>query len=130
MSDRFAREPRPDRGLPWFTCLRSDSEDGVRLILTGELDLATVPRLSAALHRAQADARRVVLDLSALDFIDCSGGHLIVAADHSARGAGGQLVVVRGSAAVARFFTLTGLEPTLELFEDPPARARKDEMPA
>jgi anti-anti-sigma factor len=41
----------------------------------GELDLAAVPELDAALQRAAADRKRVVVDLRGLDFMDSSGVH-------------------------------------------------------
>jgi anti-sigma B factor antagonist len=64
--------------------------------VTGELDIATVPRLDRALRRAEVDAALVVLDLRELEFPDSSGAHLLLAADRRIRRAGGRLVVVRG----------------------------------
>ncbi len=86
----------------------------------GELDLATAPKLDAALRRAQAKAEVVVLDLRGVEFMDCDGLHVLLAADHRARRAGGRLVVVRGSATVQRLFGLVGLGPRLELVDRPP----------
>lgn len=46
------------------------------LVVRGELDLATVPILRASVDEAlAAPPRRLVIDLSVLDFIDSSGCH-------------------------------------------------------
>lgn len=49
-----------------------------QLSLTGELDLATAPRLAMALARARARCTSVVLDLTGCDFLDSTGLALIV----------------------------------------------------
>ena len=41
--------------------------------MTGELDLANVREFEARLDRARASHRRVLLDLSELEFIDAAG---------------------------------------------------------
>ncbi|MFL5738392.1 MAG: STAS domain-containing protein [Actinomycetota bacterium] len=46
--------------------------------LGGELDLATAPRLQDAVHRSVEAGGPILLDLSAVTFIDSSGLHAIV----------------------------------------------------
>lgn len=75
--------------------------------------------LDEALHRAQADAPLVVLDLRALEFIDASAATLILAADRRIRRAGGRLVVVRGGATIHALFALIGLDQKLEFMHRP-----------
>ena len=95
------------------------TEDATHVVVTGELDIATVPRLDRALRRADAETALVVLDLRRLEFIDASGAHLILAADRRIRGAGGRLIVVRGNAEVDWFFALMRLDRELELVDWP-----------
>lgn len=52
---------------------RVERQGGVRLVLTGELDLLTAQRLEARLRRLWRSATPVVVDLSGLDFCDCAG---------------------------------------------------------
>jgi anti-anti-sigma factor len=52
--------------------------DGLRLSLTGELDLAAAPILEDRLARLRATRSPVRLDLSELEFIDSSGIHLLI----------------------------------------------------
>ena len=91
---------------------RSDDEHVIALV--GELDLDGAERVTQELQRAEAtDARRIVLDLSNLEFIDSSGIRLIIAADARSRMDGDRLVVIRGPQAVHRVFELTGIAERL-----------------
>jgi anti-sigma B factor antagonist len=91
-----------------------DADGAVRVALTGELDLSANDHLGArlaALHRA---GRRVRLDLSALEFIDCSGIGLIVRALSEARVDGWALEVDRHVSPLAeRVFALAEIEAAL-----------------
>lgn len=117
-------DARPGPRSPGFSCLRSETEHTVCLTVDGELDIATVPELDRALRRAEADADLVVLDLRALDFMDSSGAHLLVATDRRIRRAGGRLAVVRGPAEIEWFFELIRIDRQLGLVEEPPGRTR------
>jgi anti-sigma B factor antagonist len=98
---------------PDFACAQHDAgEETVRVIISGELDLATSPVLDQALRDAQP---RVVLDLRGLTFIDCSSLSVLVKAADQARAAGGRFRVVEGTQIVERLFSLTGIERRLEM---------------
>lgn len=57
--------------------------DSFVIALDGELDLSTVPAVEAALFAAEAGcAKRIVLDLSALRFIDSTGIGMVLRARH------------------------------------------------
>jgi anti-anti-sigma factor len=56
-----------------------DDHDGARrLILTGELDVATAPMLADRLRNMSAEHSAVRVDLSKLQFMDNSGLHVLV----------------------------------------------------
>jgi anti-anti-sigma factor len=114
------RSPQFPRRLP---SLDADVEYAIRVTVSGELDIATVPKLDRALRRAHSRAKLVILDLRELEFTDSSGAHLILTADRRIRRAGGRLVVVRGGAEVEWLFALIGLDRELELVDQPPAPA-------
>jgi len=103
-----------------FSCLTVEFGNTTRVSVAGELDVATAPQLADALHRAEFDARPIVLDLRRLAFMDCGGLRVILAAARRAHRPGGRLVVVRGPAAVARLFALTEVEGEIELVDRPP----------
>ncbi len=102
-----------------FGCQLEQSPDGVvRVVVTGELDLATAPALERAVHHAHAGGRLMVLDLRGVSFCDSTGLHLILRASRRARDEGRRLVIVRGSEQVQRLFALTGVDEQLEIVED------------
>ncbi len=94
-----------------FLQMRSErSDDRYVIALEGELDLDGVERVTEELERAEAsDARRIVLDLSGLTFMDSSGVRLIVCANLRSQADGDRLRLIRGSERVQRVFELTGV---------------------
>jgi anti-anti-sigma factor len=84
----------------------------------GEIDLATVDAVGAAL--ASATAPRVVLDLRETTFLDSAGIRLIVEAARDLEAQGRELVVVRGGPEVRRVFDLVGLDGRLRILDAPP----------
>jgi anti-anti-sigma factor len=72
---------------------RTEHEGCLRLMLVGELDLATGPRLEEHLRRLAEDKVTVRLDLSRLDFIDSTGLHLLIRAIQDSRRDGWALEV-------------------------------------
>ena len=101
-----------------FGCtLRQSGRDAAWVRVTGELDIATAPLLGQTLREAVLRARRVVLDLRELIFMDCAGIHVILDASNLARRAEGQLVLVRGPSRVDRVFTLTGTSDAVEIVD-------------
>jgi anti-sigma B factor antagonist len=103
--------PRP----PSILRIRDDSRDGVcTLALEGELDYGVIGQLEAAWADACASgASSIVLDLSDLEFADCSAVRLLVALAARAEGDGARLALRRGPARVQRVFELTGTADTL-----------------
>jgi len=82
------------------------------LVVDGEVDLATLPRLRNALARLVVDhpGSTVAADLTAVSALDdCGLGILMGAAAH-ARGAGGDLAVVCDTSRLCERLTLTGLD--------------------
>jgi anti-sigma B factor antagonist len=96
----------------------SSARHGESVVVTfaGELDISSTARVENELARVEEGAPPViVLDLSALDFMDSTGLRLVVGADHRARARGGRLAVVRGREAVQRIFRITRLEDRLDM---------------
>lgn len=78
----------------------------------GELDLATVQTLRAALDDIKG-AGRLVLDLRGLSFIDSTGLHLLVTLHQRAQRDRFQLTLLAPAAAVHKAIQLCGLDQTL-----------------
>ena len=81
----------------------------VTLALRGELDLAAVPALEERLAAIEQDAGpRIVIDISALSFIDSSGLRLLLLADGHARERGHELLLTQPTESVRRVLEMTG----------------------
>jgi anti-sigma B factor antagonist len=91
--------------------------DGYALLaVQGEIDIATSPRLIAALNDAVTDTTGAVLvDLSAVEFMDSTGLALLIRAQRrmSRRGRGFAVVCPEGP--VKRIFELTDMVETLHV---------------
>ena len=99
-------ETRPGEGL-------------VQVVLRGELDLSTVEKVEEELRRVEGDdAKVLVLDLSALSFLDSTGLRLMVTAHQRAQKEDRRLVIVKGPETVHRVFTITKLDEKLEMVDD------------
>ena len=91
------------------------SNEGEVVVTTvrGELDIASADRLSAALDRVPNE-ERLVLDLSAVDFMDSSGLAVVLRQSMRRRDAGGTLHIRRPSVSVQRLLVFCCLEHLLE----------------
>ncbi len=102
--------------------LRTEQDQGTpRLVLSGELDLASAEELEAHLKQLEASEPDVlVLDLRELEFMDSTGLRTVIAADARAKDRGGRLIVVRAPEEVDRVFRLTRMDQHLEVVDQPP----------
>jgi anti-anti-sigma factor len=97
--------------------------DAARLALTGELDIATVPRLEAAVNATlTADLRTLTIDLGELGFVDSSGLRLFIVLDQRAAAEGWKLRLVRAAEQVMKVFRVSGVEENLPFVKDPSIR--------
>jgi len=100
------------------------AEDGelTKVVVSGDLDMSTVARVRLALERAcEGPPAQVVVDLSAVDFVDSHGLQLLVSTHRRLAAEGCSLVVLPPAEHVQRVFTLTGLEWFFQ--QEPAARA-------
>ena len=94
--------------------------DGGALVVApeGELDMATVDSLRAALETDLGDARTLVLDLRGLGFLDTSGLQLVFQQQRRAEEEGFAFVLVRGQRHVQRLFDIAGMNDRLTIVDD------------
>ncbi len=95
---------------------RIDARDPVTSIaLTGELDMATVPKLVDQLTALERDgAKTIVLDVRDLRFIDSSGLHALVRAYERSERDGHRFLLVGANPFVRRLCQITGTEFLLD----------------
>lgn len=106
-------------GLPGAFTLRCARRGAAHVItLSGELDLATAPAVRDELVAAEAtDADRIVLDLSALTFIDSTGLRTIVQGCARSKADGDRLRLLRGPTQVQRIFEITATTDMLPFID-------------
>ncbi len=86
------------------------------LVVSGELDVATAPRLRQRLVAlVEEGARHVAVDLSAVGLLDSTGLGVLIGAVKRLRGHGGDLVVVCDDDRIRRVFELTRLDRAIDL---------------
>ena len=94
------------------------------LAASGEVDVFTAPDLDAELTSLVAQGSpRVVVDLSAVTFLDSTGLGVLVKALKGIREAGGTLHLVVTSDRIRKIFDITGLDASLPLFDTVDAAA-------
>ena len=91
-------------------------EDSVTVAVTGEIDLSNADQLDAAIREAEEiEVNRIVVDLSALSFVDSTGLSVFLEAIKRNRRDGNRLSFVPSKhEAVTRLLALT---VTTEMFE-------------
>jgi anti-sigma B factor antagonist len=81
----------------------------VVVALHGELDIADAASVTAVLAAAAAGNPRIIIDLTALEYIDCSSLGALGRVRAQARQAGGDLLLAAPRGPVRRILALTGL---------------------
>ncbi|GAA4918984.1 STAS domain-containing protein [Streptomonospora salina] len=92
--------------------ISSRSQDGCAVVaVRGEIDLYTAPQLQSGLVDALEDgARRLVVDMSRVEFCDSTGMSVLLSVMKRARAADGDLELVAPKPAVRKILEVTGLD--------------------
>src|SRR5256885_14425090 len=103
----------PDREHPPFSVATEEVEDGLRLVVRGDLDLASAREFERAVAVAQsANPTTMTVDLSQLAFLDSRGLRAILTAREACERQGCQLRLIPGEQS-RRLFDMTGLSDSL-----------------
>ena len=95
---------------------RSPADGYELLAVGGEIDIATSPRLIAALNDIATDTDgTVIVDLSEVEFMDSTGLALLIRAQRRLSRYGRGFAVVCPDGAVRRIFELTDMVETLRV---------------
>jgi len=98
--------------------LSSHREADVTIVAaTGDLDIVTSPRLDASLTEARRASGSVILDLSAVDFMDTSCLAVIVGHWKKLAARGGTLALAGARYRYTKTLWITGLADRLPMFE-------------
>lgn len=100
--------------MPEFRVERIEQAEGVRLVLSGELDLAGIDQLLCAGENVP-DGGTLTLDLSGLSFMDSSGLKVFMNLDRRSRREGWSLAIENPRDQVLRLLQLCGFEQRLPI---------------
>ncbi|MCW2966669.1 MAG: hypothetical protein JWM71_441 [Solirubrobacteraceae bacterium] len=97
----------------------ADSDRSVRIVVEGEIDMATAPELTNALAAEMTAHRSVLLDLRGVGFMDSTGVGVLINAINDAKVNGWNLGVTAGlTPPVRRVLELTGTLAMVPFVED------------
>jgi anti-sigma B factor antagonist len=105
------------------------SGSGAVVRIEGEIDVCVADRLQKLLLRiTRAHGPRLLLDLSAVSFIDCAGLRALVLTLRQAELCGWSMHVIAASAMVRKIITLIGAEDALPV-RDLHTAGRREALP-
>jgi len=90
--------------------------DSVVISLRGDLDIVTSRQFDEALATAAKDSDRVILDMSAVDFMDTSSLAVVVGHWKKLEGRGGTLALAGARYRYTKTLWITGLADRLPMF--------------
>ena len=94
---------------------------GARIVVRGDMDIASVRRLDQALEQAASDSPTdVALDLSAVGFVDSSGLKFLLRATARARSEGWSLTIMRPAETAIKALMITGVIDRLPFVDSGP----------
>ena len=98
---------------------RSRSDGYQLLAVEGEIDIATAPRMIAALNEALAEIETpLVLDLSSVVFMDSTGLALLINARRRVVRRGQGFAIICPAGPIARVFEIADMVASLRVFPD------------
>ncbi len=108
-----------DTASPPFDLVRMDVAGHPLLVVYGELDVMTTPRLHETLELVIAEQpSAVLLDLANCSFLDSTALGALVVAQRHLQDRGGELRLVAVPEAIARVFEMTGLTERFRIYAD------------
>jgi anti-sigma B factor antagonist len=107
--------------MPSLALSVQPAREHVVVVVGGEIDLATVDDLTAAVAELREDGwDDIVLDLRGVEFLDSTGLGWLYWTAREARDSGWALSLVDGSPAVSRLLRLTGMRHHFRWTDTPP----------
>lgn len=118
--------------MPHFQLGEERSAAGVRIVnVSGEIHVSTAPSFREQLNEViESGSSMLVLDLSAVEFIDSTGLSVLLNALRLVHQRHGHLALVCTNPTVMRLFQITSLDATFDIFTDRAAAIARVTQPA
>jgi anti-sigma B factor antagonist len=100
----------------FFDITVAEQGDWTVVSVSGEVDVATAPRLREEIVRAVSQgATSILVDLEAVDFLDSMGLGVLVGALKRVKSHGGEMAIVCTNERLLRIFEITGLQQVFDV---------------
>ncbi|HEX4364527.1 MAG TPA: STAS domain-containing protein [Solirubrobacteraceae bacterium] len=108
--------------IPRFELSEEHSRTGAHILnMSGELHVSTAPHFAQRFSDViYINKTAIVLDMTAVEFIDSTGLSVMLNALRVVTQIGGRLALVCTNPTVLRLFAITNLDNTFEIFDDRP----------
>lgn len=114
---RRPRDPEPVGGRSPLGVDATPAPFGAVVSIAGELDIATVPHLTAALQgEPVADAEAVVVELTGVTFMDSTGLAALMTLKRDLDARGGRLLLACPEGPARLLFDVSGVDAQLALY--------------
>lgn len=115
-ADSFCAMHAPEEREGQFSISIETNPGSYIVALRGELDIATVDQLTSALEGViPASGERLVIDLTAVSFMDSTGLRVLIAANGAAAEGGYELLIVTGDSPAKRVLELTRMDEHMQV---------------
>lgn len=106
--------------IPHFELGEESADSGANVVFVrGEIHLSTAPRLWERLSSViESGKTMLVLDLSAVEFIDSTGLSVLLNGLRAVHQRDGRMALVCTNPTVLRLFQITSLDTTFDIFAD------------
>jgi anti-sigma B factor antagonist len=95
---------------------KEEHKEAITLILEGEVDIYTAPKLKEELMPlVEKENHEVRIDLSHVEYMDSTGLGVIIGALKSSKSKQGQLKLFNATARLNRLFEITGLAEVMDI---------------
>ncbi|HUR86147.1 MAG TPA: STAS domain-containing protein [Solirubrobacteraceae bacterium] len=106
--------------IPHFDLAEEPANGDANVVsVSGEIHVSTAPKFSKRLTEIiESGKTRLVLDLTAVEFIDSTGLSVLLNGLRAVDQRGGRMALVCTNPTVLRLFQITSLDATFDIFDD------------
>jgi len=94
------------------------SNDVVRIILAGKLDLAGAQKIDLKFNALSGSTKRVLVDLEQVSFLASMGIRTLVIGSKAVHSKGGKMAFLKPNSDVAQVLTAAGIDSIIPVFQD------------
>jgi anti-sigma B factor antagonist len=95
--------------------VKTSSEKGVTLAVSGKLSAATAEEFGAAVDAVVEETGALVLDFAGVTYLASAGLRVLIGANKKLKAKGGSLLILHVGEAIQEVFDITGLDDVFDI---------------